>query len=77
MERGGGGEERDYFFVLSVGEVAGFVCRTGSGTGDKGWGSPRGNWRCWQSGREVEELGVSREAEALRGIGKDSWGLRG
>ena len=60
MERGGGGEERDYFFVLTVGEVAGFVCGTGSGTGEEGWGSPGGNWRCWQSGREVEELGGLR-----------------
>lgn len=38
-----GREERDCFFVLSVGEMAGFVCRTRTGAGEEGWGSPGGS----------------------------------
>lgn len=53
------------------------MCRTGSGTGEEGWGSPGGNFLMLAVWEEVEELGVSGEAEALWGIGKDSWGLRG
>lgn len=49
----------DYFFVLAVGEVAGFVCGLGVEL-ERRAGEPWRNWQCWQSGREVEELGGLR-----------------
>lgn len=74
---GVGREERDYFFVLRSGEVAGFVCRTRNGAGEEGWGSPEGGRERWHFGRKVEELGVSQETEVFGGIGKDSRGHGG
>ena len=40
-------------------------------------GAPEGTGGAGSLGGKLRNWGVSREAEALRGIGKDSWGLRG